>query len=469
MIFLYILLAIFIFGALIFIHELGHFLVARMCGVKILEFAIGMGPKVLSKTSKKSGTKYSLRLFPIGGYVNMLGENGMEAVQGSSDPDQELQPENGESVLIQSVDGHAQETTDSDAASAPIDPELAKHAYCNQSVWKRILISLAGPAMNLLLGLILMFGLVLGSGEAAVGTTTVGGFHLEFESQNTELGFLPKDYLYQVRHEGEYVKVNSFDQLYQMMDAEESFLFDFILLRQEEGKAAVEVPLSVTLTKQEIAENFKQSLSAEKLKIGDRIIKVNNARVHTYHELSYEIMNQGYRPIDFTVERDGERIVIEDVQVSQAVDSKTNTVFGEMDFKVYREENFGFGTILKHTWYRSMSTVKMTFDSLGGLFSGRYGVEAVSGPVGITKTITDVAKTGLPNLIYLITIITINLAVMNLLPFPGLDGGHLMLYVIEIIRRKPVKREIEGIINFIGLAIILVLAVLIMIKDVIAL
>ena len=191
--------------------------------------------------------------------------------------------------------------------------------------------------------------------------------------------------------------------------------------------------------------------------------------MHTYHELSYEIMNQGYKPITFTVERNGERVVLENVQIPQIPDEQSGTIFGQMDFKVYAEESFGPITVLKHTWWRSVSTVKMVFDSIGGLFSGRYGVEAVSGPIGITKTITDVAKTGLPNLIYLITVISINLGVMNLLPIPGLDGGHLMLYAIEIVRRKPVKKEVEGMINFIGLAFILLLAVLIMIKDVIAL
>ena len=81
---LYIIYAILIFGLLIFIHELGHFIVARLCGVKVLEFAIGMGPKLISWKGKKSGTRYALRAFPIGGFVNMLGENGMEAVQGGN-------------------------------------------------------------------------------------------------------------------------------------------------------------------------------------------------------------------------------------------------------------------------------------------------------------------------------------------------------------------------------------------------
>ena len=82
---MYILLALLFFGLLIFIHELGHFIVARLCGVKVLEFAIGMGPKLLTKTSKKSGITYSLRAIPLGGFVSMLGENGMETVQGESE------------------------------------------------------------------------------------------------------------------------------------------------------------------------------------------------------------------------------------------------------------------------------------------------------------------------------------------------------------------------------------------------
>jgi regulator of sigma E protease len=96
-------------------------------------------------------------------------------------------------------------------------------------------------------------------------------------------------------------------------------------------------------------------------------------------------------------------------------------------------------------------------------------VETVSGPVGITKTISDAAQTGILSILYLVTVISINLGVMNLLPFPALDGGHLLIYAIEIVRRKPMKKETEGIINFVGLIILLTLTVLIAIKDIIAL
>lgn len=171
--------------------------------------------------------------------------------------------------------------------------------------------------------------------------------------------------------------------------------------------------------------------------------------------------------MELTILRDGKTIVLKDVKVPSYTDS--GATFGNVDFLVFAEKDFGVLTVLKHTWFRSCSTVKMVYDSLFGLFSGRYGVEAVSGPIGITKTISDVAQQGMLNVLYLVVVISINLGIMNLLPFPGLDGGHLMIYLIEVVRRKPMKRELEGIINFVGLVILLALAVLIMIKDVISL
>ena len=170
--------------------------------------------------------------------------------------------------------------------------------------------------------------------------------------------------------------------------------------------------------------------------------------------------------MDLTVIRDGNEIVIEDVRVPNQVES--GVTLGNPDFYTHLDER-GFGTVLKHTWFRSVSAVKMVFDSLGGLFSGRYGVEAVSGPVGITKTISDVAKTSMLSVLNLVVIISINLGVMNLLPIPALDGGHLLLYLIEVVRGKPVKPEVEGIINFVGLVVMLGLMILISIKDVITL
>ena len=131
MIVLYILLALLVFGAIIFIHELGHFITARACGVGVNEFAIGMGPKIVSRVSSKSGIRYSLRLFPIGGFVSMVGED---------------------------------------------EESSADNAFGNVSVWRRMIIIVSGAAMNLLLGLIVTLVIVLSS--ELLPTTEIGRAHV---------------------------------------------------------------------------------------------------------------------------------------------------------------------------------------------------------------------------------------------------------------------------------------------------
>ena len=448
-----ILYAILIFGLLIFIHELGHFIVARACGVKVLEFAIGMGPKLFSWKGKKRGTVYSLRLLPLGGFVNMLGENGMEAVQG----------ENGMNEKAETVE------------LSELSPEIQKQAYCNQSVWKRILISIAGPAMNIILGILLMLVMVLVQGQDAAATTVVAGFHVQYTAEEAQYGFEPNDYVYayalNVKDENGEIKANrvhSYAQFEQIVKDANGEKIVVVVQRINDARTEYEfVNIPVELTEADL-KLFTGSLSENcGLQIEDEVLKVNSTRVHTYDELSYEIMNQGYKPMTLTVLRGGEKIVLKDVVVPSY--ESQGIVFGNMDFLIYREAEFNFVTVIKHTWFRSLSNVKMVYDSLFGLFSGRYGVDAVSGPVGITKVVGQAAEYGFIPVLNLVVIISINLGVMNLLPIPALDGGHLFIYLIEIVRRKPMKRELEGIINLVGLVLMLALAVLVAIKDIIAL
>ena len=111
----------------------------------------------------------------------------------------------------------------------------------------------------------------------------------------------------------------------------------------------------------------------------------------------------------------------------------------------------------------------MIWESLYDLISGRYGVEAVSGPIGVTEALTDAADTGAYNFTHLAVIISMNLGVMNLLPLPALDGGRIVFLIVEAIRRKPLKPEIEGYVNFAGLAILMLLMVFVCVKDIIGL
>lgn len=200
------------------------------------------------------------------------------------------------------------------------------------------------------------------------------------------------------------------------------------------------------------------------LRIDDEIIKIDGAKVHTSGELSYEIMRRGYEPVSVTVIRDGEKITIDNVVFPNT--TSDGVLFGSPDFYVFGEDR-SLGSVIKNTFYTSKSTIKMTWDSLYDLFSGRYGIEQLSGPVGITGAITDAAKTSAETLFYLVAVIGINLGIFNLLPIPALDGGTLLLTLIEMITMKKIPQNIETGIRTVGFMLLMLLAVVILFKDVI--
>ncbi len=338
-----ILIAVIIFGVLIFIHELGHYLTARMFGVTIYEFAIGMGPQLVKWTSKKTGIKYSLRALPIGGFVSMVGEDEEADIPGSLN---------------------------------------------RKPVWQRLIISSAGSVMNLLLGVILMFTMVLTSG--ALGGTTIA--HM-----------------------------------------------------QESGNSPTEL---------------------SGLKTGDTILKVGDTRIHTAVELIYEVMRNGTEPLDVIVKREGKNVTLQDVTF--ATTTEGGILFGSIDFLVGAEPKT-FPTVLKHTYFQSISSIKMIWQSLFDLISGRYGIEQVSGPVGVTQAIGEAASVGASSLLYLCTLIAMNLGIFNLLPLPALDGGRMVFLMVELIRGKPIKREYEGYVHFAGIVILLLFMVFITYKDLVKL
>ena len=363
---LYVILAILSFGLLIVLHELGHFLTARLFGVGIHEFSIGMGPKLFSwkgkpRKKKQDGesadgqniaqdeeelrTAYSLRALPFGGYVSMVGED-----EESDDPT----------------------------------------AFSNKPAWQRLLIVIAGPLMNVLLGFLLMLIIVVSSERLA--TNVVGAF--------------------------------------------------------DEGAVS----------------------NRYGLQVGDTVVAVGDVSIHTGNELVYEIMNQGkaeagagFVDIDLTVLRDGKEVFLPAVHFPST--EVEGVLFGSADFRVYGEEKT-FTAVVKHTFFRSVSTVKMIFDQLFDLLRGRYGLNAVSGPIGITQEVANAAKLGLINLVYLMAVITVNLGVFNLLPLPALDGGRLLFILIEMIAGRPVNKNVEGYIHFAGILILFGLMILIACKDI---
>lgn len=339
---LYALITVLIIGFLTFIHEFGHFFFARLFKVPVLEFAIGMGPKICSWEGK-TGTKYALRAFPIGGFVSMEGEEGT-----SENP----------------------------------------MAYNNLSPWKKIIVTAAGPAVNIIFAIIVMFALVIST--PTLGSTTIGQF-------------------------------------------------------------------------------VDGAVSDQVLQIGDEVLKVGNVKVHTGEEVVYEIMMQGYEAIDITVNRGGEVIVLENV-VFNTVEEQ-GTLLGDIDFRLYSLNSLEDVTILDYLYqafYRSCNMVKMVFDSLIGMITGRFGMDAVSGPIGIIDTVGQVAQISISSLVNLVVLISMNLGIFNLLPIPALDGGRILFHLIDgIAGRKVIKKEVEETITGLTMIILLIFMLLISVKDIV--
>ncbi len=348
--FVTILIAVLMFGVLIFVHELGHFLAARAFGVRVYEFSIGMGPKLLWYDSKKSGIRYKLCMIPLGGYVSMAAEG-------------------------------------EDDAAPSDDPR----AITNQKPWKRFIVMAAGGAVNLLVGFILMFAVVIGS---PMGSTVV--------AEHASLG---------------------------------------------EGQV---------------------STAEYGLMQYDEIIEIDGKRVRTMMELDYEIMRRGIEPVEVVVLRDenGDGVAEKvSLTVTFLTETSSGQVIGARDFSVYAKEKT-FGSVVTDTVFRGVCSVRMVWESLFDLITGRYGMDAVSGPIGITETVSETVSYGVIPLLYLVALISINLGVVNLLPLPALDGGRLVFVLIEMIFRKPVPRHIEATIHMIGLFALLGLSFLVAVVDV---
>lgn len=346
----YILAAILIFGVLIGVHELGHFMAAKACGVRVNEFAIGMGPAILKK--QKGDTLYALRAFPVGGFCSMEGEE-----EDSDDPS----------------------------------------ALNNQGFWKKLLIYAAGAGMNFITGLLII--LVLYSGAKAFYVPTI--------------------------------------------------------VRFAEG-----CPLQ--------SENGLQP--------GDTITSIDGERVYIFNDVSMLLGRNTDGTFDLVVRRDGQKVTLKDFPMERreyaTEDGGTYTGFGI----TFGTEEATIGKRIAYSWNNALDFVRMVRLSLQMLLGGEAGVKDLSGPVGIVSTMTEVGeqsattRDAVENIAYFAALIAVNLAVMNLLPLPALDGGKIFFLVLNTIAMLLFKRQIpakyENYIHFAGLILLLGLMLLITFQDV---
>lgn len=412
-----ILVAILLFLLVIIIHELGHFIFAKLFKVKVNEFAVGFGPTLFKR--QKGETTYAVRAVPFGGFCAMEGED--------------------------------TESEDS-------------NAFGTKKAWKRMIIIAAGAIFNLILGFIITFVMVVS--QPSYATTTVGGFNdligrVEVKSVagdgEAEVTFVGGRITAggdaKIIRNKEEVATDKVLEVTYGSEATEEAKYD-----KTNPDTAVSVRLeSFTDLKPGDTIDFTEEPLSSKtgLKEGDTITKVNGRTVRTDSDLSYQLLTDKDGVFDMTVKRDGKSVKLTDVSFKMRYDEeiKKNIVSQEIYVTSVPRR---FTTVITQSGAKFVSTARMIWFSLIDLVSGKFGISEMSGPVGIVKEVSNAASTSMLSLMNIAAFITINLGVFNLLPLPALDGGRLIFLLIEAFRKKPVPAKYEGLVHGIGFAILLI-------------
>ena len=401
---------IFLLGFLILIHEAGHLLVAKWCKVRVNEFAIGFGPTIWKKQGKE--TKYALRLIPLGGFCSMEGEEERSEKQDS---------------------------------------------FSQASIPKRIAIVAAGAIVNIIFGLAVYF--ILMSTENVYITNKIDSVLDGYIAE--EINLQQNDIIVELN--GKKIK-NKYDlnKVMKKVNGEE------ITLKIKRDNEILEYQIKPTEVKNKstgmyIGENCKilsieKGSSAEKqgIKTNDKIIKINNTEINgDINKLIETIQEKGLNTMLITIERGNE------TQNIELTPDYISTYYLGVNLK-QAENNF-----INHIIYGVIETKEFSLsiiENIKMLFTGGVSVDQMMGPVGISEI---VAKTsGIREFISMLALISLSLGVTNLLPIPALDGGKILILIVEAIRRKPLNEKTEINIQLIGFSILIALSLYITYNDI---
>ena len=402
-------IAVIIFSVVILIHELGHFLLAKKNHIEVLEFSLGMGPRIISTV--KGGTRYSVKLFPLGGSCAMAGEDAEDDSPGTFN-------------------------------SAP--------------VWGRIAVVAAGPVFNFLLAFILSVIIV-----GCVGYDPATVLEVTQNSAADKAGLKKGDVI--TEYQGYHIDLGK--DLYVYSYLNELKEGDTIRLKVKRDEKKLEISYKPDINVRYLlgfnrsdvnsmtVESLIKGMPLEEagLEAGDVITKINGVEVPdgNAYEKYIEEHPLSNEPVTITYERNG------------------------LEYEADSEKTSGFN-VLKYGAVEVKYMIRTTILSLKELVTGHLGMKDLSGPVGVVDAIGDTYEQSKSegtlmiwmNLLNMAVLLSANLGVMNLLPLPALDGGRLVFLVAEAIRRKPVNRQVEGMIHFAGLMLLMALMVIVMYNDI---
>lgn len=426
--FISIVIALIIFSVLVLIHEFGHFIVAKKNGVVVNEFSIGMGPRILSRVAK-SGTRYSVKILPLGGSCAMLGEDEDNDEEGS---------------------------------------------FNSKSIWARMAIVFAGPLFNFILAFLLAL-IVIGFNGADVSYVT----QVAEGSAAYEAGLRAGDRI--TNYDGTSVSVGReiyLEDYVNPLDGDEmsvTFVRDgkkqtIKYTPDADKKYRVGMSYGTGNVPAEISAVTKGSaMEKAGVRVGDIVVEIDGTKITSGDQMSAYIEENPFsdKEVKITLNRDEEEVKV-------TVVPEESTIYSSgFYYNLGREKQSILGTI-KYSAVELRYEINTVLKSLKMLITGQVSANEVSGPVGIVNVIGDTySQTKSEG--FMITLFTMlnmaimlsaNLGVMNLLPIPALDGGRLFLYIVELIIRKPIPKDKEGFIHFIGFVLLMALMVFLIFNDI---
>ena len=406
---------IFLLGFLIFIHESGHFLVAKACKIKVKEFAIGFGPTIWRKQGKE--TKYALRLIPLGGFVNMLGEEERSEEEGS---------------------------------------------FSKTSIPKRIAVVLAGGLVNIVFGLLVYFILMASTGNYI--STTIDTVVPNYAAE--EIGINQNDQILEIN--GKKVRLRSdIDENLQNSNGEpitltikrENEIKDILITPTVEETKTIGIYLGTE--ENDLSGEIKsiyQDSPAEKVGIvaGDKILSINGV----------DVEGDPYKIVNLISESETNEILVKIERNNEIIEFNVMPQV-QKTYKLGVTFKLAENSFANNIYYGFWDTIDFSLsllDNLKMMFTGNVSADQLMGPVGISEVVSKTQ--GIVEFVYMLALISLSLGVTNLLPFPPLDGGKVVILLIEGIRRKPLKENVEIAIQMAGFFLLIGLSIFVTYNDI---